>query len=88
MKATFDKFEIEMTKAQAYRVSHAGQCIEDVRELVKCPAIRKQLVKINTAELRKTLSEYGAWNNEELSNLEDNFERITWIAGNDIVEGL
>ena len=84
--AYFDRFEIQMTKCQAYQVSHSGDCYEDVKHVLSDPSIRRQMTKLNTMDLRHTLKGYGAWDNEELMDLEKNFERIVWIAGNDIVD--
>lgn len=88
LTAYFDRFEIQMTKCQAYQVSHTGDCYEDVRHVLSDPRIRKQMIALNTMSLRHTLKEYGAWDYEELMDLEKNFERIVWIAGNDIVENI
>ena len=32
------------------------------------------------------LSEYGAWDADELANHDDNLERIVWLAANDVAE--
>lgn len=86
MYAYFNRFTIEMTKDQAFSVSHQGQCDDDVKELLKNTKIKRQLKKISDDDLKKELKEYGAWNNEELENRKDNEERIIWIAGCDIRE--
>jgi hypothetical protein len=46
------------------------------------------LDKISAYSLRAELREYGAWNEEELSNHEDNLARILWIACGNIREEL
>ena len=88
MKAYFNKFEIEMTKEQAYSVSHQGQCDNDVEILLQNPKIKRQLRKISDFDLAAELKEYGAWDTEELLNRRDNENRILWIAGGNIIDEL
>ena len=80
-------FELNITKRQAEACSHSGQCDTDVLELSNTPAIRKQLDKIKPAALTNELRDFGAWDDEELSNHEANIQRILWIACGDISEG-
>lgn len=87
MIAQFERFQIAMTRKQATASSHSGQCIDDVRELLKDRKIIRQLEAIGPDKIREELEEYGAWNDEELANEQDNKERIVWIAAGNIVEG-
>jgi hypothetical protein len=80
------RIELQMTKAQAASCSHSGSCDTDVRALSQVPAIRRQLAKIDAALLRNELSEYGAWDDEELTNHEQNLQRLLWTMANDISE--
>jgi len=64
--------------------SHQGDCTEDIKACLQMPEIKKELEDIDPEQLRKELDEYGAWDNEELSNHQDNLERILWIAAGDI----
>jgi hypothetical protein len=86
MFAYFDRFSIEMTKAQAESASHSGPCDEDVEGLLNTPKLRRQLAKLDPETLRLTLKEYGAWDAEELADHEQNLHRIVWIAAGDISE--
>lgn len=86
MWATFNRFELQMTKTQAASASHAGQCDDDVRELLKLPDIKRQLKKIDDATLAEELKEYGAWDAEELRDRDANEMRIVWIAACNIRE--
>jgi len=86
MYAQFNNFEIEMTLKQAQSASHSGSCDNDVNELLQLPKIKRQLAKIPDDKLVKELSEYGAWDETELANRQDNESRIVWIAANDITE--
>lgn len=81
------RIEIAMTAEQAASVSHSGSCDADVRALSEVPEIAEQLAKINKALLARELSEYGAWDDEQLADHEQNLQRVLWSAGNDINEG-
>jgi len=87
MYATFNRFELKMTKAQAASAAHSGRCDDDVEALAKVPAIRRQLAKIEPEALRAELKEYGAWDAAELADHSANLLRIVWIAAGDISEG-
>lgn len=52
------------------------------------PAIRRQLDKIPADTIRAELSEYGAWDDDDLANDDDNLARIVWIAAGNIVDEL
>ena len=82
--AYFDRFEIKMTQAQAESASHIGPCDNDVRALVT--QLRHQLEQIDPALIAAELAEYGAWETEDLADIEANFERIVWIAACNIRE--
>jgi hypothetical protein len=86
MLASFNRFEIKMTKEQARSASHQGRCDDDVVALVKTPAIRRQLDMIGPEKIAAELAEYGAWDAEELADEEQNDCRIIWIAAGDIRE--
>lgn len=88
MIAYFNRFELHMTKKQAHFASHQGECIDDVRELLKNRDIARQFEKIAPYAIKAELSEYGAWDEVELSDLQANQERILWIASGDIVSNI
>ena len=81
------KIELQMTLEQARSASHQGQCDNDVRDLSKVPAIARQLAKIDPAILRDELREYGAWDENELADPDQNLQRLLWLAAGDIVDG-
>ena len=86
MYASFNRFEIKMTLAQANNASHQGQCDDDVTALLAVPAISKQLDKIPADKIRAELAEYGAWDDTELADDAANRSRIIWLAAGDIVD--
>lgn len=86
MIAYFERFEIKMTLEQAKSVSHQGECLPDILELLKDKKYIRQFKKIDSELIAAELKEYGAWNEEELKLHEENLKLITWIAGCNIVE--
>lgn len=84
--ALFDRFQIYMTKKQAYSVSHSGECYLDTIELKNNPEIRKQLDKISDKDLSAELMETGGWEKDDLIDRHTNELRILWIAGGNIRE--
>lgn len=89
MKTYFDYGTVlNITKAQALQGSHAGQCDTDIEELLKVPAIKRQLDRLPPESIACELREYGAWDAEELADHEANKARLLWIACGDVVERL
>ena len=89
MYATFERFEIQMTKEQALSASQPGKdATEDVKNLLELPTIKRQLKRIGAETIKAELSEYGAWDSEELADVEANKQRIVWIAACNIREEL
>jgi len=86
MIASFNSFEIEMTKAQAESCSHPGPCDSDVLALSNMPKIKRQIKKIDPSKIAAELKEYGTWDEEELKDTDQNVLRILWIAAGNIVD--
>ena len=80
------RIELQMTMEQAESASHSGECDDNVQELSKVPAIAEQLAKIDPAVLSAELKEYGAWDDEERTDHDQNLQRILWLAAGDITE--
>jgi hypothetical protein len=81
------RIELQITKKQAESCSHAGQCDVDVEALKLNPSIARQLKKLDPVIVSAALKGYGAWNDLELSNHNDNLTRLLWVACCDISEG-
>lgn len=77
---------LTLTRAQAESASHTGRCDDDVKTLSEVPGIARQLAKLDPLTLIRELKEYGAWDTEELSDHEQNLQRILWLAACDIRE--
>lgn len=80
------RIELQITKAQAAACSHAGQCDTDVLRLSKVPKISRQLAKLDPGTVRQHLDDYGAWDDEQLNDHEQNLRRLLWCACCDIDE--
>ena len=81
------RIALQITKQQAALGSHQGQCDQDIAELRTVPAIHRQLAKLSAEEVRNELREYGAWDDDELTDHNDNLNRLLWLACGDITEG-
>ena len=78
---------LNITKAQAHMGHHQGQYDQDITDLRRVPSIKKQLDRLDPDRVREVLRDYGAWNDDELSDHDANLDRLLWIACGDIVEG-
>ena len=87
MFALFNRFQIQMTRAQAESASHQGQCDDDVAYLLTDRKLARQLDKIDPDDIRAELKESGAWDETKLSDDAQNRARIVWIAAGNITEG-
>jgi len=79
--------ELAISRPDARSASHSGPCDDDVAELSRKPYIKRQLEACDAEKLVKTLSEYGAWDAEELADHDQNLQRILWLACGDIADG-
>lgn len=66
---------------------HSGQCDSDIAFIRQTEKkIEKQLAAIDPELLKAELREYGAWDDEDLSDHEANLDRLLWIACGDLHE--
>jgi len=80
--------DLRITRYDAQACTHSGPCEDDVLALMEKPYIKKQLSTLHPEKLRKELKEFGAWNDDELNNHQDNLMRWVWISAGEIVERL
>lgn len=86
--ATFERFEIAMSREEALSASHQGRCDDDVAALLREPHIAAQLDAIGSEPIRTELRRYGTWDAAQLADDEENRARIVWLAAGDIREEL
>lgn len=78
--------ELRVALEDAQACSHPGDCEADVRALMATRHIADQLKEIDAETAREVLWDYGAWNDDELSDHEANLRRIVWLACCDVAE--
>ena len=70
--------ECKFTKKCINDCTHRGRSDDDVAFWVK--ELRSYLDKIPADLIRRCLKSYGAWNDEELQDDEENLHRFIWCA--------
>ena len=80
------RIELDLTMEQASKGYHTGQCDRDIVELRSYPDIENQLQALDHLLVKAELKEMGAWDDVELSNHENNLDRLLWIACGDLIE--
>lgn len=75
---------LTLTLGDAQSCSHSGPCDEDVEYLQR--SITDQTDQWDREALAAELKEYGAWDEAELSDHEENVTRMVWLACNDVAE--
>ena len=78
------RLTLKLTMNDVRNCSHSGSCDYNVEELSQIPRIKKQTEKWDHEILNDSLREFGAWDDAELSNHEQNVRRMLWIACNDV----
>jgi hypothetical protein len=77
--AQFNRFELELPDECVTACSHSGPCDNDVDYWEK-----KIQININPDLIRAELKEYGAWDNEDLKDDNQNKKRLIWIAAGNV----
>ena len=75
---TFSRFELELPVEALEACYHQGQCDSDVEYWVDQVSIQ-----VEPSTLAAELKEYGAWDDSQLADHEENKRRILWIAAGD-----
>lgn len=78
--------DLRLTRRDAEKCSASGECEPAVIEVMQKPYVKKQLKELNPEKLAKELKEYGAWDEEELKDHDQNLVRWVWISAGDIRE--
>jgi hypothetical protein len=78
---------LQISRADAAGASHQGRCDDDVDALSRKPSIARQLAKVDSDLLKADLREYGAWDDDDLADHDQNLQRLLWLACGDIREG-
>lgn len=78
--------ELELTQDDVATGYHTGACDNDITDLRRIPRIAAQLDAIDPALLRAELKEWGAWDDEQLADHDENQSRILWLACGDLFD--
>ncbi len=84
--ANFERFDIEIPIELVETVPRHGMCDDAIETLCTTEPMSSYLALLNPQEIKDELSEYGAWNETELSDHNQNLRRILWIAIGNIQE--
>ena len=80
------RVELNISRDQAARGYHSGDCAADIAALMQESEISGQLLALDPPLVAGILQEYGGWTPAELSNDADNLERLLWIACGDLID--
>lgn len=75
-----------LTLDDAESGSHQGPCEDDIAALRRVPYIKEQLDALDAGRVRAELRRTGGWDDAELSDEEQNLDRLLWIACGQIRE--
>ena len=78
--------DLRITRKDAENCSRSGDMESNCLQTMQKPYIKKQLSSLNPESLAKELKEYGAWDESELSDHQENLKRWVWISCCDISE--
>ena len=81
------KIELQIAFGDACTCNHPGPADGNVLTLSRQPYIAEQLAKLDPKLLAAELKEWGAWDETELADHDQNLQRILWLAACDIAEG-
>ena len=79
-----NSIEVRITRECARECSHQGECDEDVEGWVK--QLRKKMNRLTPELVRACLKPYGAWDEDELADHEQNLRRLLWLAAGQVKE--
>lgn len=80
--------EISLTLQDVKKCSNIGDCYEDIKKVIKKPYIKKQIKLWERETLKAELYEYGAWDDSELENHEENTIRWVWLSAGSISDNM
>lgn len=75
---------IELPEDVVHLCYHTGDCLDDIERCMQLTEVKAELAKIDPVALIRELGEYGAWEEEDLKDHNENLKRILWIAAGNI----
>jgi hypothetical protein len=81
------RIELNIPKRLVNVGYHQGQCDDAITYIRRTEKrIEKQLQAIDPELLKSELTEYGAWDDDELADHDANLDRTLWLACGDLAE--
>lgn len=71
---------LNITKTVANECSRSGDNEYSVNYYMNLPKYKKQLNKLDKAQVRAELNDLGVWEDDELDNHEDNLQKLFWVS--------
>ena len=78
--------ELQFTQEQAESVPLSGAADAAIDDLMLDEEIIAQVRELSVEDVREELREYGAWDEEELSDHTSNVRRLIWLAAYQVRE--
>lgn len=78
--------ELELKVSTIDACSSSGPCLTAVQLELEEEYIQDQVKDIDPELLRRELSEYACWDEYDLTNHEENLEKLLWIASGDVYD--
>jgi len=78
--------DLKLTRQDVNYCSQSGDMENNVLETIKKPYVKKQLQKLDPEKLAKELKEFGAWDETQLKDHNENLLRWVWLSACDISE--
>ena len=89
MFASFNRFELDLPLSIVVACSQPGQdASSDVEQALRDIKLLHQLDQMDTEDIREELAEYGAWDEEQLADDEENLRRLVWVAAGQLRDEL
>jgi len=78
--------DLRLTRKDAELLSGSGDQSHNAQMVMQKPYVKKQLDALQPENLAKELNEYGAWDDDELKDHQENLMRWVWLSAGDIIE--
>ena len=80
------RISLSIEREDAVTCAHPGPNDGDIEDLLQKPYIQEQVAGWSPEDLRATLKDFGAWDEQELQDHEANVRRMLWSACWDIID--
>lgn len=81
-----NRYEFQLRQSEVDSLPQSGAADDAVEALATNPEVRARMAHISPESLAAELKEYGAWDETELADHEQNIRRALWIGALDVRE--